>query len=182
MSKGIGGHQRAYEGATDEWLTPPHILKALGEFDLDPCSPIVRPWPTAAKHFTIDDNGLTQDWGDPKLIRVWLNPPYGQDTGRWTSKLAQHGRGMALIFARTETADFQEHCWKRATAMLFIRGRLHFHHGSPFVDKRGRKFNVGDRASYNGGAPSVLIAYGLYDATLLMQSMIPGHFVLLRHA
>jgi len=24
---------------TDEWLTPPKIIKSLGEFDLDPCSP-----------------------------------------------------------------------------------------------------------------------------------------------
>ena len=23
----------------DEWLTPPYIIKELGEFDLDPCSP-----------------------------------------------------------------------------------------------------------------------------------------------
>ncbi len=28
----------------DEWLTPPSILKELGHFDLDPCSPINRPW------------------------------------------------------------------------------------------------------------------------------------------
>jgi len=27
----------------DEWLTPPYIIKALGEFDLDPCAPINRP-------------------------------------------------------------------------------------------------------------------------------------------
>ena len=30
-----------------EWLTPPYVLDALGEFDLDPCSPVVRPWDTA---------------------------------------------------------------------------------------------------------------------------------------
>ena len=38
--KGIGGHQSA-NMRTEEWLTPPEILKPLGEFDLDPCSPIV---------------------------------------------------------------------------------------------------------------------------------------------
>ena len=32
----------------DEWLTPPYIIKELGEFDLDPCSPHPdkRPWDT----------------------------------------------------------------------------------------------------------------------------------------
>lgn len=28
-------------GKNQEWLTPPNILKSLGEFDLDPCSPII---------------------------------------------------------------------------------------------------------------------------------------------
>ena len=28
----------------NEWLTPPHILRRLGPFDLDPCAPINRPW------------------------------------------------------------------------------------------------------------------------------------------
>ena len=26
MSRGIGGHHRAYRGRTDEWLTPPEII------------------------------------------------------------------------------------------------------------------------------------------------------------
>lgn len=40
-------------GKNDEWLTPPKIIDKLGEFDLDPCSPIFRPWDTANKHYTI---------------------------------------------------------------------------------------------------------------------------------
>lgn len=28
---------------SDIWLTPPHILDALGPFDLDPCAPDPRP-------------------------------------------------------------------------------------------------------------------------------------------
>ena len=102
ITKGIGGHQRAYEGRTDEWLTPPEILKAIGEFDLDPCSPINRPWNTAKKHYTVEDNGLIQEW----IGRVFLNPPYGPETGKWLQKLAEHGNGIALIFARTETDMF----------------------------------------------------------------------------
>lgn len=42
----------------NEWLTPPELLAKLGDFDLDPCSPINRPWPTAANHYTIEDDGI----------------------------------------------------------------------------------------------------------------------------
>jgi len=61
MSKGIGGHQSA-NMKTDEWLTDPRLIKKLGEFDLDPCSPITRPWDTAKHHYNILDNGLRQNW------------------------------------------------------------------------------------------------------------------------
>ena len=67
----IGSHQSAKMGK-DEWLTPPELIRALGEFDLDPCAPINRPWPTAGGHFTREDDGLTKEW----FGRVWLNPPY----------------------------------------------------------------------------------------------------------
>lgn len=100
--KGIGGHQRGYEGRGNEWLTPPEVLSALGEFDLDPCSPVSHPWDTARSHYTVEDDGLSQEW----FGRVWLNPPYGQSTGRWLHRLSLHGNGIALIFARTETAMF----------------------------------------------------------------------------
>lgn len=39
----MGGHQSAAM-LKDEWLTPPHILRALGPFDLDTCAPVNRPW------------------------------------------------------------------------------------------------------------------------------------------
>jgi hypothetical protein len=55
----------------DEWLTPPPLIQALGEFDLDPCAPIKRPWDMAKNHYTIEDDGLEKDW----FGRVWLNPP-----------------------------------------------------------------------------------------------------------
>ncbi len=57
--KGMGGHQRAYTGFTNEWLTPPEIIAALGPFDLDPCAPASQPWPTATKVYTEADDGLT---------------------------------------------------------------------------------------------------------------------------
>lgn len=158
--KGIGSHQSA-NMKKDEWLTPPEILKKLGSFDLDPCAPVNRPWDTAEKHFTINDNGLSKEW----VGRVWCNPPYGKFTGQWLNKLSEHGNGIALIFARTETKLFFDYVWYNADAILFIEGRLYFHHV------------CGQRAKANSGAPSVLIAYGVENVQRLENSGIPGKFL-----
>lgn len=164
---GIGGHHSA-KSRTDEWLTPASLIDALGgpaSFDLDPCSPIVRPFPTARAHLTIEDNGLTRPWHG----RVWLNPPYSASIiGTWMARMADHGRGCALIFARTETNTFFRSVWERAAAVLFLRGRINFH----YVD--------GSRAKANSGAPSVLCAYGRRDADILALCGIDGQFIPLR--
>ncbi len=161
---GIGSHQ-SHKMLNDEWLTPPHILKPLGEFDLDPCAPLVRPWDTARRHYHKQMDGLIQPWTG----RVWLNPPYGGATDRWLSRLVQHGNGIALIFARTETRMFFDHVWPRASALLFLQGRLTFH----TVD--------GKPAAHNGGAPSVLIAFGEGNTHTLANSGIPGKFLHLKN-
>lgn len=49
--------------ASDEWYTPREIIEALGEFDLDPCSPMHPLWPTAKIMYNKQDNGLIQNWG-----------------------------------------------------------------------------------------------------------------------
>lgn len=159
---GMGSHQSAAM-LNDEWLTPPDLLAALGPFDLDPCAPVVRPWPMATEHRTRADDGLACDW----FGMVWLNPPYGQQAATWLKRLKEHGNGIAMIFARTETAMFFDHVWSDATAILFMQGRVHFH----YVD--------GTRAKANSGAPSVLIAYGAAAAGRLERSQIPGKLIYL---
>lgn len=161
---GIGGHHTRDADTKDEWLTPPELLDKLGAFDLDPCSPINRTWPTAAHHLTIIDDGLRHPWQG----RVWLNPPYGDQTGRWLERLRAHGDGIALVFARTETAWFFAHAWD-ADALLFLDQRLNFHH----VD--------GTRSSFNSGAPSVLLAYGSHNVTALADAGITGALVTAAH-
>lgn len=156
----IGGHQSAAM-KNDEWLTPPEILSALGAFDLDPCAPVTRPWEMAAQHYTVLDDGLSKPW----FGRVLLNPPYGLEAAKWLERLSSHQNGTALIFARTETEMFFDHVWGSARALLFIKGRLHFH----YVD--------GQRAKANSGAPSVLVAYGEENAYSLWQSGIKGRMV-----
>lgn len=82
----------ATDASKDEWLTPPAIIKSLGEFDLDPCSPIVRPWDTAKTHFDINTDGLKMPW----FGRVWLNPPYGDQTFNWHEILG-HPRFQSFV-------------------------------------------------------------------------------------
>jgi hypothetical protein len=163
MKAGIGSHQSAAM-KNDEWLTPPEVHAFLGNFDLDPCAPIVRPWPTASEHFTVEDNGLSKQWTG----RVWLNPPYGREAAVWLERVAAHGNGLALIFARTETDMFFRHVWNKAHAILFLRGRLHFH----YVD--------GSRAKANSGAPSCLIAYGKNNVETLRACGLPGQLIELK--
>ncbi|WP_197033389.1 DNA N-6-adenine-methyltransferase [Bradyrhizobium sp. URHD0069] len=162
---GMGGHQSA-QMLKDEWLTPPEIIEALGgpqSFDLDPCAPITRPWEMAKEHYTVADNGLLKPWHG----RVWFNPPYGgpKIVGPWMRRMVEHGVGTALIFARTETDLFFETIWTKATSILFLRGRLHFHH----VD--------GKRAEANAGAPSILVAYGEEDDWFLQRCPIAGQYI-----
>lgn len=157
---GMGTHQSS-KMKNDEWLTPPEIIHALGNFDLDPCAPVTRPWPMAKNHFTVIDNGLMLPWEG----RVWCNPPYGREAEEWLARLAGHGNGIALIFARTETEMFFSQVWNKAHAVFFIKGRLFFH----YVD--GRK------AEANSGAPSCLVAYGADNVQALEGSGIQGMMV-----
>jgi hypothetical protein len=43
------------------------------------------------------------------------------------SRLAYHGNGIALVFARTETQWFTQSVWKQASGIFFFEGRLTFH-------------------------------------------------------
>lgn len=155
------GAPHAASMKTDTWLTPPSLLKTLGEFDLDPCCPQNMPWKTATTMLTPVENGLTSAWAG----RVWLNPPYSNEVSKWLKRLSEHNNGICLIFARVETRCFTEYIWGCADAILFLEGRLHF------------CFPSGERASANSGAPSCLVAYGTNNCEALLNSGLPGHYV-----
>lgn len=149
---------------THDWITPKHIIDALGgcgSFDLDVSQSPTQPWPCAKRGIVLPTDGLAEPWEG----RVWCNPPYSVHASAWLAKLARHGCGTALIFARTETAMFFDHVWSKATAVLFLEGRLHFHYPD------------GRRAEANAGGPSCLIAYGRSDAEVLATCGLPGALV-----
>lgn len=157
-TEGMGSHQSA-QAITTTWLTPRYVLDALGRFDLDPCA---HPdWPTADKRICLPEDGLASRWSG----RVWLNPPYGKQTWRWLERLAEHGDGVALIFARTETEGFVQQVWEKADAILFLHGRLKFLRGD------------GSAATSNAGAPSCLVAYGRDNARALECAPLRGTLV-----
>ncbi|WP_289172352.1 DNA N-6-adenine-methyltransferase [uncultured Parasutterella sp.] len=138
---------------SEEWFTPPELIKALGEFDLDPCSPVNRPWDTAKKHYTKEVDGLKQKWEG----RVWLNPPYGKETFKWIERLAHHGDGIALIFARTDTKGFHEQIFAKADGIFFFKGRISFYNAE------GRKGPA--------NAPSCLVIFGMQNIYPVFKAM-----------
>ena len=140
-------------------MTPRWIIDALGPFDLDPCAADPRPWDCAEVNLSEADDGLRQAWAG----RTWLNPPFDRyRVGKWIGRLAEHGRGTALLHARTETEWFRI-CWQRSTAILFMAKRLIFakSDGTPCTTRSGERAN--------SGAPPVLVAFGDYDAMRLRQ-------------
>lgn len=148
---------------TIEWLTPPELVKKLCEFDLDPCTPISPPFLHAKQNYNIKDDGLSKEW----FGRVYMNPPYGKGMERWIEKLKIHGNGIALIFARTETKCFFNHVWDDADGVLFVKGRIKF-------------YNLEGKQMGTPGAPSVFIAFGKENATILENSGIEGKFIRLK--
>jgi hypothetical protein len=157
----LSSHQRPVRGGTDVWLTPPEIIETVGPFDLDPCAAVDQPWPTAARHYTINDDGLSLPWEG----FAWVNPPFGPDAERWLRRLAEHGHGIGLVPARTETRWFVGTIWNVADAVLFLHGRPHFHHAD------------GTRAAANSGAPICLIGYGQLAVKRLSGCGLSGSLV-----
>jgi len=162
-ARAMKAHQRSI-GQSDEWLTPRWILDPLGAFDLDPCASIVRPWATAARHFTVEDDGLRQPW----YGRVWCNPPFNRhQRPEWMRRMAEHGNGIMLIPAACETVAFSAHVWGKASALLMLNRRPHF------CDTDGSE------APGNSGCTICLVAYGRENALALLNS---GLGVVLREA
>ena len=146
------------------WLTPRHIIDALGHFDTDPCCPPNMPWRTADTMLTKADDGTTAPWHG----RVWLNPPYGRDAYSFLDRMARYdGGGIALIFVRTDARQWHEWVFPFAHSVLFVRGRLRF------CDASGKP-------AQSCPTPSALVAYSEADTLALERSGIRGSLVMLK--
>lgn len=139
---------------TNTWLTPLHIIKSLGEFDLDPCGYCGHN--TAKKLIILPENGLESEWEG----RVWLNPPYGKDAVEWLEKLDKHKNGIALIFARLETKWIKPFL---KNGFFVIDGRINFE--SPVSNKKG-----------NAGCASILIPFNRKNLGSILISDLNGEY------
>lgn len=153
------GFEKPYEGSTNDWLTPPRLVRMLGEFDLDPCACPHQPWQLAKKSYALPEaDGLVRPWEG----RVFCNPPYGPHVAEWVKRMSVHGNGILLIFSRTETEAWKW-VWRTGDAFLFPTGRVSFYRPN------------GKRAA-SGTAPSALIAYGENNVKALRECGIAGAF------
>lgn len=156
----IGSHQTTI-GRSQSHITPLALITALGgasSFDLDPCACVQQPLPCAKASYTELDDGLSRPWRS----RVYLNPPFHRyQVAQWIRKLATHGRGTALLHARTEAMWF-EPCWQKASGILFLSSRINFYKPD------------GSRHPHNSGAPPLLVSFGAEDLRRLRASGIPG--------
>jgi site-specific DNA-methyltransferase (adenine-specific) len=112
--------------ATVEWETPQPLFGKLswayGGFDLDACAT-----PQNAKCprcFTKAEDGLAQKWEG----KVFCNPPYGREIGKWVKKAWESSEEGALVVcllpARTDTLWWQTYVTRGH--VYFIKGRLKF--------------------------------------------------------
>ena len=120
MNKGL------FTSNSGEWATPQDFFDSLnahfGPFDLDPCATTENA--KCPKFFAAADDGLKQPWGG----RVFMNPPYGRQIGKWVEKAYQESRNGCLVVcllpSRTDTRWFHDFCLKGS--VRFLRGRLKF--------------------------------------------------------
>lgn len=117
----------------EESYTPKEYLASartvMGAIDLDPASnPMAQENVGADRYFTVDDDGLTQEWAG----NVWMNPPYtARVINRFIDKLVDHyaagevTQAIVLTNNNTDTSWFHQGA-KAAAAVCFTAGRINF--------------------------------------------------------
>jgi site-specific DNA-methyltransferase (adenine-specific) len=117
-----------WSSKTCEWATPQDFFDLLdrrhGPFDLDPAATPENA--KCARYYTREQDGLSQPWTG----RVFCNPPYGRDIGRWLAKARQSIQSgeaevvVLLLPARTDTAWWHEYATQGE--VTYLKGRLRF--------------------------------------------------------
>ena len=123
-------NQALFSSSSDEWYTPQKLfdyLDMIFDFTLDPCANGINPLKQNIKEFTIDDDGLIQDWSNHV---VFCNPPYSQ-IKKWVAKCYHEylkGTKICLLIpVRTDTSYFHDYIYNKENIKIdFIRGRLKF--------------------------------------------------------
>jgi phage N-6-adenine-methyltransferase len=115
-----------FSSAFMAWRTPRAVFDELDAefvFTVDGCSTDENA--LLDRHWTERDEPLLRSWEGE---RVFINPPYGRQIGRWMEKAwteAAHALVVALVPSRTDTEWWHEHVMP-ADEIRFVRGRLKF--------------------------------------------------------
>ena len=120
----------SFNSGNNEWYTPPDIIEAarkvLGSITLDPASSaIANQTVKANKFYSIDDDGLIQNWDGEN---IWLNPPYKSGLiEKFVDKLLDSNFNQAIVLVNnaTDTKWFSRLAY-RANAIIFPTGRIKF--------------------------------------------------------
>jgi phage N-6-adenine-methyltransferase len=107
------------------------MMNARHNFTLDACASAENA--KVKTYFTQEQDALKQRWTG----RVWMNPPYGRQIGKWVAKAFHEGNKCdvvcCLLPARTDTVWWHNFCMFGQVEL--IRGRLKFvgaEAGAPF--------------------------------------------------
>lgn len=144
------GTIRGTEGTGEfERYTPAfYIEKArdvLGTIDLDPASSeYAQKTVQAEEHFTVEDDGLAQDWHG----RIWLNPPYHRELApKFIEKLLEERDAGHVVEAIVLTNNSTDTAWFVAAAtycdaICFTTGRINFEvpNSKPVLPTQGQAF------------------------------------------
>jgi DNA adenine methylase len=138
-----------------EWYTPEWILDILyaandnQPFDLDPCSPVKgeNAPVNAEQHFTIDDDGLKQNWKG----RVFMNPPF-DDLRPWLEKAADSVWCKDMDNAPTENSAKREKPMCEIVVGLFP-ARTHTRYWRDYVNDHAKVFFINGKYPFREGKP-----------------------------
>lgn len=122
---------------------PKEMISCNGEFDMIQ-PPLIGEW-----------NG-----------RIFLHPMTDKKkTDEFVEKFSQHGNGILLIGAGTDSHTFQKHILNRAHALFFIQGRFYY------------LKEDGSKEKENCGKAMVFVAYGQQNSIALKHCKLKGVYV-----
>lgn len=124
-----------FSSKSDLWSTPQYLFDELNKefnFNLDSCANEENH--KCEEYFDKAIDGLSQDWGGR---RVFCNPPYGREIGKWVKKAYDTFQNawrykyetlvVMILPARTDTKWFHDYIYhKENVEVRFLKGRLKF--------------------------------------------------------
>ena len=148
--------KRHVDNITDDWLTPPELVRSLGRFDLDPCASKLQLCKLAEKSYCFpEDNGLLLPWEG----RVWVNPPFSCISS-WVYKFVLHANGVIICPLRLRV-KWSQQLIEHADAIKFMREAVRW------IPRDGT-------SKLNSLFDFMLVSIGENSYTILSQSLYNG--------